>query len=230
LHGRDPLVPSVRLPGYVHQLRTGAEFQSALPAQDDVAARSRFPTPQALISLAGAAPSTRQSGKVTVVSFRYAVDKQLRGAVMDFAGDSHHANPWAAHLYWRACHRGKSHSHATRILARAWLHVLLRLTPFGGHPDRQVSAWQGRMPSWVPRGRLTPRSTGREAAHLVIDTGRTIAMVAREIGVGGQLLGRWVAIERSRLDDPMEAVDADERAELVRCGVRWPSCGWAVSS
>jgi len=28
----------VRLPGYVHQLRTGAEFQSALPAQDDAAA------------------------------------------------------------------------------------------------------------------------------------------------------------------------------------------------
>jgi len=75
--------------------------------------RSRFPTAQSLISLAGAAPSTRQSGKVTVVSFRYAVDKQLRGAVMDFAGDSHHANPWAADLYWRARRRGKCHSHAT---------------------------------------------------------------------------------------------------------------------
>ncbi len=36
----------------------------------------------------------------------------------------------------------------------------MRLTPFSGHPDRQVSAWQGRMPSWVPRGRVTPRSTG----------------------------------------------------------------------
>ncbi|NHN57461.1 IS3 family transposase [Calidifontibacter sp. DB0510] len=56
----------------------------------------------------------------------------------------------------------------------------------------------------------------QEAAHLVIDTGRTIAAVAREIGVGEQLLGRWVAIERSRMDDPPEAVDADERAELVR--------------
>lgn len=56
----------------------------------------------------------------------------------------------------------------------------------------------------------------REAAHLVIDTGRTIAEVAREIGVGEQLLGRWVAIERSRMDDPPPAVDADERAELER--------------
>lgn len=56
----------------------------------------------------------------------------------------------------------------------------------------------------------------REAAHLVIDTGRTIAEVAREIGVGEQLLGRWVAIERSKMDEPPAAVDADERAELDR--------------
>lgn len=54
----------------------------------------------------------------------------------------------------------------------------------------------------------------REAAHLVIDTGRMIAEVAREIGVGEQLLGKWVAIERSRMADPPPAVDADERAEL----------------
>ena len=56
----------------------------------------------------------------------------------------------------------------------------------------------------------------REAAHLVIDTGRTIAQVARDIGVGEQLLGRWVAIERAGMDDPPEALDASERAELER--------------
>lgn len=56
----------------------------------------------------------------------------------------------------------------------------------------------------------------REAAHLVIDTGRTIAEVARDIGVGEALLGRWVAIERSRMDDPPAAMDVDERAELER--------------
>lgn len=88
--------------------------------------RSRFPTVQALTTLAGAAPSTRQSGKAKVVGFRWAVDKQLRGAVMDFAGDSHHANAWAADLYWKARQRGKDHSHATRILARAWLMVIWR--------------------------------------------------------------------------------------------------------
>lgn len=56
----------------------------------------------------------------------------------------------------------------------------------------------------------------KDAARLVIDTGRTIAEVAREIGVGEQLLGRWVAVERSRMDDPPSALDVDERAELDR--------------
>ena len=89
-------------------------------------ARGRYPTPEALTCLAGAAPSTRQSGKVKVVAFRWAVDKQLRGAVIDFAGDSHHANPWAADLYQRARDRGHDHPHAVRILARAWLHIIWR--------------------------------------------------------------------------------------------------------
>jgi transposase len=89
-------------------------------------ARGRFPTPEALTCLAGAAPSTRRSGKVKVVAFRWAVDKQLRDAVIDFAGDSHHANPWAADLYQRARARGHDHPHAVRILARAWLHIIWR--------------------------------------------------------------------------------------------------------
>lgn len=65
------------------------------------------------------------------------------------------------------------------------------------------------------RKKYTPKYR-QDAAHLVIDTGRTIVEVAREIGVGEQLLGRWVAIERSRMDDPPEALDVDERAELER--------------
>ena len=96
-------------------------------------ARGRFPTPEALTCLAGSAPSTRQSGKVKVVTFRWAVDKQLRGAVIDFAGDSWQANPWAADLYHRARARGHDHPHAVRILARAWLHVIWR-------------CWQDRVP------------------------------------------------------------------------------------
>ena len=86
--------------------------------------RARFPTPESLACLAGVAPSTRQSGKHTAVTFRWAADKQLRDAVCDFAADSIRANPWAADLYRRAITRGCDHPHAVRILARAWLFVI----------------------------------------------------------------------------------------------------------
>lgn len=86
--------------------------------------RGRFPTPESLICLAGAAPSTRQSGRTRVVGFRWSCDKQLRDAVTDFAADSVKANPWAAHLYQRARDRGHDHPHAVRILARAWLTII----------------------------------------------------------------------------------------------------------
>jgi len=42
--------------------------------------RERFPAPEALTCLAGAAPSTRQSGQHHAVTFRYACDKKLRDA------------------------------------------------------------------------------------------------------------------------------------------------------
>jgi len=74
--------------------------------------------------LAGVAPSTRQSGKMRSVGFRWSCDKQLRDAVCDFANDSRHANPWAADLYKRARARGHDHPHAIRILARAWLYLI----------------------------------------------------------------------------------------------------------
>jgi transposase len=104
-------------------------------------ARGRFPTAESLACLAGVAPSTRESGKARVVSFRWAVDKQLRDAICDFAGDSRHKNPWAADLYARARARGHDHPHAVRILARAWICVLWKCwttnTPYD--PDRHRS-------------------------------------------------------------------------------------------
>ncbi|MET0495217.1 MAG: IS110 family transposase [Actinoplanes sp.] len=100
--------------------------------------RGRFPTAAALAGLAGVTPSTRQSGHTRIVAFRWAVDKQLRDAVCDFAGDSRKANPWAADLYQQARARGKTHNHATRILARAWLSIIFKCwttnTPY--QPDQ----------------------------------------------------------------------------------------------
>jgi transposase len=113
-------------------------------------ARGRFPTPEALACLAGATPSTKQSGKVKIVTFRWAVDKQLRGAVIDFAGDSWQANPWAADLYTRARARHLDHPHATRILARAWLHVIWR-------------CWQDRVPYEPAKHRALQRVLNQAA-------------------------------------------------------------------
>jgi transposase len=89
-------------------------------------ARGRFPTAESLACLAGVAPSTRQSGKIKAVTFRWSADSQLRDALCDFAGDSRHANPWAADLYQRARDRGHDHPHAVRILGRAWANIIWR--------------------------------------------------------------------------------------------------------
>ncbi|QNK81554.1 transposase [Nakamurella sp. PAMC28650] len=50
-----------------------------------------------------------------------------------------------------------------------------------------------------------------EAAHRVIDTGRTVAEVARDLGVGEQLLGRWVRDERIRQGEPPAVFRTVER-------------------
>jgi transposase len=88
--------------------------------------RSRFPDEESLAALAGVAPVTRASGKAHSVGFRWAADKKLRNAIIDFADDSRHASPWAAKVYNDAINRGKRHPHAVRILARAWIRVIWR--------------------------------------------------------------------------------------------------------
>ena len=49
---------------------------------------------------------------------------------------------------------------------------------------------------------------------MVIDSGRTIAEVATELGVGAQLLGRWVKAEKETMG-PVP-LGADEREEHKR--------------
>ncbi|WP_353648306.1 IS110 family transposase [Nakamurella sp. A5-74] len=89
-------------------------------------ARGRFPTPDALAALAGVVPSTRQSGKVTTISFRFACNRELRDALCDFADGSRHAHPWAKDIYQHAIDRGHTHPHAIRVLARAWTLIIWR--------------------------------------------------------------------------------------------------------
>jgi transposase len=53
------------------------------------------------------------------------------------------------------------------------------------------------------------------AVRIVRETGNPIAQVARDLGVGEQLLGRWVKKDKvARGEAP--SLNEDERAELVR--------------
>lgn len=88
--------------------------------------RDRFPAPETFACLAGATPSTRASGRHRVVTFRWRTDKKLRDALCDFAGDSWRGNAWAEARYQQLRADGKTHPHATRILARSWAHILWR--------------------------------------------------------------------------------------------------------
>ena len=67
------------------------------------------------------------------------------------------------------------------------------------------------------RRKYTPEFR-EQAARLVIETGWPVARVAAEIGVGEQVLGRWVRLQREAAapGDTGEVPDADERAELER--------------
>ena len=57
---------------------------------------------------------TRQSGTHLSHAFRWAVNRQLRDAVCDFANDSRHASAWAAGIYDAA--RTRDGRHAPRAL------------------------------------------------------------------------------------------------------------------
>lgn len=65
------------------------------------------------------------------------------------------------------------------------------------------------------RRKFTPEFRA-EAVRLVIETHRPVAHVAAEIGVGAQLLTRWVARAKPVPGGGGRALDADERAELER--------------
>ena len=89
--------------------------------------RERYPTYRALAADAGQAPVAVESGKARHAQFRWACDHRLRQAVCTLAAASRRHNPWAADIYDRARARGASHTHATRILGRAWCQVIWRL-------------------------------------------------------------------------------------------------------
>ena len=65
------------------------------------------------------------------------------------------------------------------------------------------------------RKKYTPEYL-QEAARLVIESGRPIAHIAKEIGVAERLLGKWVKLERECQGSDDGRSDADMRAENAR--------------
>lgn len=106
--------------------------------------RERFPNADQLAAEAGAVPVTYQSGKTRSVAFRWACNHRLRKAITCLADNSRHANAWAMAVYQAARARGCDHTHAIRILARAWLRVIWR--------------------AWTDRQHYDPASHGNAAA------------------------------------------------------------------
>jgi transposase len=116
----------------------GATFRSLFIAQDSwlCAAtmiaeigdcRQRYPSYRALAADGGQCPVAIESGKSKHAQFRWACDHRLRQAFCTLADASRRHNPWAADIYQRARARGASHTHATRILGRAWSQIIWRL-------------------------------------------------------------------------------------------------------
>ncbi len=65
------------------------------------------------------------------------------------------------------------------------------------------------------RRRFTPEFKD-EAVKLVINTGRPVAVVARELGLQEQSLGRWVNAFKARQTGVGAALSEADQAELVR--------------
>jgi hypothetical protein len=89
--------------------------------------RDRYPTYRALAADAGQAPVAVESGKPKHAQLRWACDHRRRQAFCTLADARRRYNPWAADIYDRAGARGASHTHATRILGRAWSQIIWRL-------------------------------------------------------------------------------------------------------
>jgi transposase len=114
--------------------------------------RERFPSADQLAAEAGTVPVTYQSGKTRSVAFRWACNHRLRQAITCLADNSRHANAWAKGLCQAARARGCDHTHAIRILVRAWLRIIWRAwtdrkpydpVPFTATPSRLHSRTQG---------------------------------------------------------------------------------------
>jgi transposase len=89
-----------------------------------LALRSLPEHPQALQCLAGMAPVSYQSGKVSVVYLRRQCNRPLRHTVHLWVDLSRHYCDWAQIYYTTHRQKGQSHACALRCLGMRWLKIL----------------------------------------------------------------------------------------------------------
>ena len=68
------------------------------------------------------------------------------------------------------------------------------------------------------RRRFTPEYR-RDVASLVLDTGSTIASVARDLGLGESVVGRWVTLKRVRRQAVREGRPDPRELEAGACSI-----------
>ena len=94
--------------------------------------------------------------------------------------------------------------------------LLVRLPSSSGHPICTDLVSVGEDVHYEFVKEKVPPEYRQEAGRLVLESGRPIGHVAKEIGVAEGLLGKWVKLERERLGSADGRCDADIRAENAR--------------
>jgi transposase len=89
--------------------------------------RQVFSSAEALQNYAGTSPLTRQSGKVRIVSVRYACNKTLRSTVHLWAELSRRSCAWAEAYYQKKREEGMAHAAAIRCLGQRWIKILWKM-------------------------------------------------------------------------------------------------------
>jgi len=97
--------------------------------------RERYSDRSEIASLSGIVPVTRQSGKYKKVFFRFGCNHLFRNIFTTFAFTSIKKSSWARAKYNKYRGDGKTHYHALRCLANAWLKVIFALWEKGEKYD-----------------------------------------------------------------------------------------------
>ena len=88
--------------------------------------RARYGSAEELASAAGIAPLTTHSGKMRLVSSRWACSKFLRQTFHEFAGIAIKRSGWSKAYYGQQVSRGKPPQMAKRALAFKWIRIIYR--------------------------------------------------------------------------------------------------------